>query len=381
MSQLVGRLSALNHFSEVQDLKAGMDFRLPEYRREVFLRFYEFHTKRSLHPGCVYYAFPWLSIHEGWDEEQKLWFAYINGNTQNPVTSWIIFQRYPHPMVFFQGKGRDWFNENWKRLEWDMDRRYQKKSFPDNVNWYTMLTNKGQLDFFKKVCYTRSEEKNFDILWDHVRNNFPTFGRLSAFSYIEYLKIMGVPVDCSQLFLEDISGSASHRNGLAILLGREDLDFHKETPKYSPAQMAWLNEEATLLRMEARKRVPEASYFTIESALCTYKSWHRKDRRYPNVYNDMFYERIKRAEESWPEIDFSIFWEMREDSVHPYLLQEMNPAYPGLDKTTQNWYRQTGQVILMDLDWECFTNDFVHNYASYKNRPDMRQVATANSPG
>lgn len=35
--------------------------------------------------------------------------------------------------------------------------------------------------------------------------------------------------------------------------------------------------------------------FTLESALCTYKSWHRPNRRYVNVYSDMLHGRIDEA--------------------------------------------------------------------------------------
>ena len=77
------------------DLAAGLDFRLPEYRREVFLRFYEFHLKYRSHPGAVYYLMPYLAERGEWTPEQRLWFAFLNGNTQNPVSSYIIFQRFP----------------------------------------------------------------------------------------------------------------------------------------------------------------------------------------------------------------------------------------------------------------------------------------------
>ena len=40
---MIGRYCELNNLEEIKDLKVGMDFRKPEYRREVFLRFYEFH--------------------------------------------------------------------------------------------------------------------------------------------------------------------------------------------------------------------------------------------------------------------------------------------------------------------------------------------------
>ena len=68
--------------------------------------------------------------------------------------------------------------------------------------------------------------ENFNRLWDVVRKDFYSFGRLSAFSYLEYLRIMGLNLDCPTLFLRDMQGSKSHRNGLAKVLGRDDLDWH-----------------------------------------------------------------------------------------------------------------------------------------------------------
>src|SRR5580658_189438 len=86
---VLGRWSKFTKKSEVCDLRAGMDFRQPQYRREVFLRFYEFHTKYKAHPGVVYLLIPELSKWLGWSLEDRLWFSFINGNTQNPVTSWL----------------------------------------------------------------------------------------------------------------------------------------------------------------------------------------------------------------------------------------------------------------------------------------------------
>src|ERR1039458_8281838 len=77
----LGRASKEEH----KKLKPGLAFRLPQYRREVFLRFYEFHLENRSHPGCVYYAMPWLIKEHKLDEEQRYWLAFLNGNTQNIV--------------------------------------------------------------------------------------------------------------------------------------------------------------------------------------------------------------------------------------------------------------------------------------------------------
>lgn len=345
-----------------------MDFRLPRYRREVFLRFYEFHLKYRAHPGCVYYLFAHLAKKYGWSVEDRLWFAYINGNTQNPVTSWLLWKEFPK----FEGLNvidlEKWFQKNYARLAFDTDRRYFKKSFiPCVENYHRLVGSGSQEDFFKASKGDGAD--NFRRLWVDVNQRFIYFGRLSVFSYLEYLRISGLKLDCDQLFLQDINGSKSHRNGLCKVLGRDDMDWHDSNPsfdgKYGAQLIGWLVEEGEQLLQEARTRMAKQSYgkdvgyFTMESALCTYKSWHRPNRRYPNVYNDMLVDRIKLAEKNWGPLP--LFWEARKVNLLQSLLLEANPNDPGVKPAKQNHYRLTGQVIMMDEEcggWSCFKNDF-----------------------
>ena len=306
-------------------LTAGTDFRLPEYRREVFLRFYQFHLKYRAHPGCVYYLMRYLPERLHWDTEQKLWFAFLNGNTQNPVTSLIIMQ--------------------------------------------TLKGHASQAEYFAAQM-PGGEGENFQHLWSVVRSDkFYSFGRLSAFSYLEYLRIMGVPINCNDLFLEDMSGSQSHRNGLCIVLGRDGWDWHKSNPdfggKYPEGAIKWLGIAAEGLMLEAKDRAKgtaweyDTNYFTLESAFCTYKSWHRPNRRYPNVYNDMLYDRIQAAESRWlGDIDLEIFWDARRACLPANLRLEDNPSDVGVKPRKQNHYLNTGQVIMMERDWPEFANDY-----------------------
>jgi hypothetical protein len=171
------------------------------------------------------------------------------------------------------------------------------------------------------------------------------------------------------LFLDDISGSKSHRNGLCKVLGRDDLDWYdvKDSPNaqfpgYSSHVLEWLEREGQILLSEAKARIPhhDVSYFTLESTLCCYKSWHRPNRRYPNVYMDMFYNRIKYAEQEWGN-KFEMFWKMREECLPEHLRLECNPGDVGLVKEKQNHYLTTGEVIMMEKEWECFKNEY--NYS------------------
>lgn len=373
MSPPPGRYCELHGLTEVTDLEYGMDFRRPEYRRETFLRFYEFHLRYRAHPGCVYYLLPGLAQRFNWSVEAKLWFAFINGNTQNPVTSWRIFrhcQAVPTTPTAFNDLA-SWFKVNQHRLFWDTDRRYFRTKFLANVQEYARRTEGAQGQFFDSfLAHCHTPQDNFRALWPVV-TKFPTFGRLSAFSYLEYLSLSGIALAPDTLLLDDQNGSKSHRNGLCKVLGRDDLDWHESNPGFNgdySAVLPWLVEEGATLLWEAQVRADSkqhgypfverehVNYFTLESALCTYKSWHRMNRRYPNVYNDMLELRLLQSETAWGDAVYDL-WELRRRALPVGLRREANPADPGLVPMKQNHYLFTGQPVMMDRDWPCFKND------------------------
>lgn len=356
---------------EISKLEAGMDFREPRYRREVFHRFYEFHLRYKSHPGCVYFLLPFLRDNYGWDKETELWAAFINGNTQNPVTTWLILQQFPELQTTDPFKVSKYINDNWAKLEWDSDRKHQKKTFGTAVERYqSRIFRTPQQEYFSVFCSSDGEwpeVDNFNRMWDLVTTEFYGMGRLSTWSYLEYLKIAGLPLDTNDLMLEDLDGSKSHRNGMCKVLGRDDLDWHKSNPRFSghtPEVISWLCEEADLLLQEAKDRAVgeewenDVNFLTLESALCTYKSWHRPNRRYPNVYSDMFFERIKKAEANWPSIDFSIFWEARKKALPKKLRLEDNPRDFGVHQIKQNLYKDTGAIPMMSIDDPVFACEY-----------------------
>jgi hypothetical protein len=94
--------------------------------------------------------------------------------------------------------------------------------------------------------------------------------------------------------------------------------------------------------------------------LCTYKSWHRPNRRYPNVYNDMLHDRLTAAGRAWPEADLEVFWAARAAVLPAYLRLEDSPGDPGCVPVKQNHYRRTGQVVMLHRWDPVFVNDFNH---------------------
>jgi hypothetical protein len=348
-------------FEKVRDLQPGTDFRGKEYREEVWLQFYEFHLRYKAHPGCVYYLIPWLRERFGWGDEETLWFAFLNGNTQNPIVSLMFHEKFPGPE--HEDGVVEFWNENYQRFEWDTDRRYHKKNFEKSVRDYCAKVKAAGT---QKEFWSDAAQRGFAGVWEKASGLY-SFGRLSAFSYSEYLRIAGVPFDCDDLMLGDISGSSSHRTGLCLVAGMDpwvkfwSKDFDNKWPK---DVLSWLTAYAADLLSEMKSRAAgkawehDVSYFTLESALCTYKSWHKPNRRYPNVYNDMMFNRIRRAERQWPDLDLSLWWEARAECLPEHLRLEACPGDPGLARLKQNHYLRTGQVVMMDVEYPHFSNDF-----------------------
>lgn len=342
-------------------LHRGQDFRRPELRREVFCRFYQFHLKYRAHPGCVYYLIPYLRRKLRWSREEALWFAFLNGNTQHPVTSFVLHRRFRSLAQADELLG--FYKQNYARLAFDADRRHHKKSLPEAISSYASLLGKAP----QAEMWDTAANYGFWAVWDLARR-IHSFGRLSAFSFCEYLRIVDVDVDCESLMLADHAGSRSHRNGLCKVLGFDSLDWHSSNPDfdghYSGDLIEALERQGHSLLLEAKRRAAgtdyqrDVSYFTLESALCTFKSWFRANRRYPNVYNDMLYDRIRKAQDVWPDDDLSLFWDARRHYLPPHLRLEDSPHDPGCVPVKQNHFRLTGEVVMMQHDWPEFSNAF-----------------------
>lgn len=341
-----------------------IDWRLPEHRREAFLRFYEWSVRYRSFPGGVHYVLPHLAAELQLDVEQRYWLAWLNANTQNPVTTLLLFQAAPRLQDHEQAISL--WRTHYRALDWDTDRRYHKARFEDAVRGYATA--------MCSTC-TNPQHKYFRVgyewqAWWERAYALPTMGRLSTWSYLEYLRILLGPdyvPDADTLMLEDIQGSRSHRNGLCLVQDAEEWIVDKQlgAPHVTdeiykdPVRMGLIGSWGHKLYAEAQLRVgcANADRLSLESALCTYKSWHKPNRRYPGVYNDMLYNRLVSAENRWGQ-RFGLIWDARRAALPPRLRLEDRPYDPGVHPVKQNWYRQTGQVIAMEADWPDMPDGF-----------------------
>lgn len=309
-------------------MTAPHDYRAPEHRREYFSALYRMNLVHGVMPGLVYLYMPELARRLSWTDEERLWFAFLNGLTQNPITSLRLKERLPvvppagAALLGFEG----WFNDEWETLQFDTDRRYQKKLTPEAIRAYARLVH--AYDGSQVAMLTG---RTYQQLWSLVRDNYVSFGRLSTFSYLEYVHLNGFGADCDDLLFQDKSGSRSHRNGMLLLEGKDALVWDKrldngQTGDYEnfKPMCAWLAREADTY-LDAFQRVnrgvPNVGRFTLESNLCTFKN-HFFGRRYPGVYADMAWSRIEWADERGLQPITALFKEIRAAKLPDWLRVE-----------------------------------------------------------
>ncbi|NDC48641.1 MAG: hypothetical protein EBZ61_06135 [Micrococcales bacterium] len=303
-----------------------IDYRLLENRRGYFDKLYGLNLTHGIMPGLVYLYMPELAQRYGWDAEQRLWFAFLNGMTQNPITSLRLFTRLPSvpPARAALTGFEKWFNDEWDTLQFDTDRRYQKKETVQAIKTYAELVAEhgSQVNMLTGP---------YDQLWDLVRNRYFSFGRLSSFSYLEYVFLNGYGADCDDLLFSDKSGSRSHRNGMLFLLGRDELVWDKRANNEFDGNYdnfgkmcSWLNGQAENILFEFSEQnqdIQYVSYFTLESNLCTFKN-HFFGRRYPGVYADMAQERIEWADARGQQTFTEVFKDIRAEGLPDWLRAE-----------------------------------------------------------
>lgn len=346
------------------------DWRLPENHREAFQRSYTHSLRNRNFPGMVYSMMPALAEHFDLDEDGRAWLTWLNGNTQNVVTSMMLLEVAPRPQDWV--KAVDFWNEHFKQLEWDVDRRHQKSAFGKATeDWF--------IDYGQEPAqgWLRAAEKGWKATWDYSIGQ-PYMGRISAWSMYEYARILLGPriPDVGSWFLEEGS-SRSHRNSLCFLSGYEDAwgwDREQAEIPFLLDLFPALEKLAEELLEEAETRNeintghlfpgtiitepdPNVMRLTLESALCTYKSWHKPNRRYPNVYADMMYQRIKKAEARMGR-PLDLLWQIRRETLDVRLRLEDNPGDPGLHPIKQNWYRETGEVPMIYTEFPDMRSEF-----------------------
>lgn len=273
-----------------------------------------------------------------YNKEQRLWLTWLYGNTYYWPTAYIIWNEFPDMHLVGVERLENWNNENYKRLRYQTDTKWNKGHLPAQfLSYKSWVGERTQREALTKD-FTENPVDNFYKLWKEV-NSWHKFGRYTSWFYIQTLKqCCDINIDVDSLWFHDHSGSRSHRNGMCYAIGKDDW----VDKKLDKEQIAYLESEAKEILQEVKLRYPhvaeKADFFAMETCLCSFKKLFRKSRgRYLGFYLDRQAEEIKKVEQDgWDGIDWKPLWQAREETVEKQWLTNE------IKKYKMEWYLDTG---------------------------------------
>ena len=271
----------------------------------------------------------------------------FRSNTYQLPTAWVLKNEFPDYELATVDRMTQWNTANYKQLRYQTDTKWNKGHLPAMFDSYQKFigdtTQRERLESF----YGDNEERNFEQLWDVLKNSLHKFGRYSTWFYLQHLKhTAGIRVSPTSLMLSDYDGSRSHRNGLHLALGQDD-DYDR---KLSAAEYLSLESAAREILEETKRRFPELveqiDFFTMETCLCSFKKIFRaKHGRYLGYYLDRQAEEIIKAEgDGWYGIDWDVLWQARNETIDLRLDRKT-----GIEKENFTFFLNSGRID--KLEW------------------------------
>jgi hypothetical protein len=323
-----------------------MDYRLKENRREAFIRWYAWSLQYNDCDPAVW-ATNYLNDRYEHNDEERIWLAWLYGNTYQLPTAWVLKNEFPDYELADLGRITDWNSKNYKRLRYQTDTKWNKGHLPVMFESYQKFIGNGTQRAKLESYYGDNESQNFDALWVVLKTNLHKFGRYSTWFYLQHLKhTAGIICDPTSLMLDDYDGSRSHRNGLLLAIGRDD-DIDK---KLNASEYATLESIGSGIRSEMKDRFPslasQVDYFTMETCLCSFKKiFRQKHGRYLSYYLDRQAEEIQVAEgDGWTGIEWDVLWDARNEIIDLRLDRKQ-----GIIKERFGDFLATGKMD--GLDW------------------------------
>jgi hypothetical protein len=323
-----------------------MDYRLKENRREAFIRWYAWSLKYDDCDPAVW-ATNYLHNRYNHNDEERIWLAWLYGNTYQLPTAWVLKNEFPDYELATVDRITQWNTTNYKRLRYQTDTKWNKGHLPSMFESYQKFIGDGTQREKMESYYGDSEKQNFTNLWNVLKGELHKFGRYSTWFYMQHLKhTANIVVEPTSLMLDDYDGSRSHRNGLLYALGQED-DVDR---KLTAAEYGRLESHGTSIIEEMKQRFPELKsqidFFTMETCLCSFKKIFReKHGRYLGYYLDRQAEEIVQAEkDGWYGIEWQVMWDARNETIDLRLDDKR-----GIDKERFSNFIRTGKME--NLGW------------------------------
>lgn len=327
-------------FEDIPILKAEVLKPNYELRRQLFKDYYVWSVRYNDCDPALFLA-NYINNRMELNIEQRYWFAWLYGNTYHLPTAWIIANEFPDFENVNIETLTKWNNENYKRLRYQTDNKWQKGHLPKMFESYkACIGERSQKKFFTSLLVADAKE-SFNIVNGYVIKNFFKFGRYLTWFYLQMLKeTCDLAIEPSTLLLTDDS-SRSHCKGLMFAVAKEEWATDRKF-KLTAEQAAYLQKEADDILAELRNEHPELNFdfFGMETILCAFKKIFRTTHgRYLGYYLDRQAEDIIKCEnDGWHGIDWELLWQGREENIDSDLLHNV------VDKSKLGELEKTGKI-------------------------------------
>ena len=112
-----------------------MDYRLKENRREAFIRWYAWSLK---YDDCDPAVWCTNYLHKRYEhnDEERIWFAWLYGNTYQLPTAWVLKNEFPDYELATVDRMTQWNTANYKQLRYQTDTKWNKGHLPAMFDSY-----------------------------------------------------------------------------------------------------------------------------------------------------------------------------------------------------------------------------------------------------
>lgn len=256
--------------------------------------------------------------------EQRYWLAFLYACTYSPTTTYYVYNEFPDYENVDINRLQRWWVSKKQFLIFQTDRLRIKSSnqfVPAFESYQQLMAGGTQHEFFTNLVVTDDPDATYDNVYKAASRIF-TFGRFTLFIYLEMLYVLtGLPLQPTIL---DLSEAESCRNGLALALGRNDLNTHKQSKKLSRGDLQYLQSEFSKLHdLVKQQSIEHTNIWNVETTLCAYKKF-RLGKRYVGYYIDRAGKEIEQMSKAIPQgVDWSPLWDFRKETYQHNLLKEL----------------------------------------------------------
>lgn len=257
--------------------KGYTDWRLPENRLEAFSRVtYTRMVEGDLdhhHSGKV------IVSEMGLTNEEKLLYCLLFGQSYRNHWAMLALQIFPDILEVPDQTLIDWHNENWFRMKYGNDTKWNVRKFPEFVQSIKKLKKRvGSLyDYFGDLANGSNTKDNYYKTNEGIRE-LMSMGRMTSWLAQQTMyEIFDWDIDHWDQQLYD-SGTWSQYDSLCYLFNRLDIARsqikHGKVEKYKPTKQDIKTVEGfsdTLMEYVNKRSPFHIDVYNVESAECEYR--------------------------------------------------------------------------------------------------------------